>query len=210
MLCILIFLRVLGKTQVSHLTPLDTINAFVIGAMVSGVIYDQQLSVWYFVFAIAVWAALNFAVRAISRYNIISKFMFGTTEYLVKDGVLDLKKMKENNIDAEILKSLLRGKDIFYLSDVDDVILETDGSISATTRKNIHDSFLLIDNGEIIPDALKNANKDETWLLAKINKFGFKEVKDLYCFEFTPKRGYFLEDINGNVMLRVDDDANPN
>jgi uncharacterized membrane protein YcaP (DUF421 family) len=45
LVCILIFLRVMGKTQVSQMTPLDTVNAFVIGAMVSGVVYEPKIGV---------------------------------------------------------------------------------------------------------------------------------------------------------------------
>ena len=38
MLGVIFFLRVSGKTQMAQLTPLDSVNAFVLGALVGGVI----------------------------------------------------------------------------------------------------------------------------------------------------------------------------
>ncbi len=37
MLGVLFFLRISGKTQMAQLTPLDSVNAFVLGALVGGV-----------------------------------------------------------------------------------------------------------------------------------------------------------------------------
>ena len=58
MLGVLFFLRISGKTQMAQLTPLDSVNAFVLGALVGGVVYSD-LSVWYMIFALAVWTMVN-------------------------------------------------------------------------------------------------------------------------------------------------------
>lgn len=47
MLGVLFFLRISGKTQMAQLTPLDSVNAFVLGALVGGVVYNPDLSAWY-------------------------------------------------------------------------------------------------------------------------------------------------------------------
>ena len=51
MLGILVFLRITGKTQMAQLTPLDTVSAFVIGALVGGVLYNPDMSMWHILFA---------------------------------------------------------------------------------------------------------------------------------------------------------------
>ncbi|MFQ8805025.1 MAG: hypothetical protein ACLR8Y_07950 [Alistipes indistinctus] len=43
MLGVLFFLRISGKTQMAQLTPLDSVNAFVLGALVGGVVYNPDL-----------------------------------------------------------------------------------------------------------------------------------------------------------------------
>ena len=57
MLGVIFFLRISGKTQMAQLTPLDSVNSFVLGALVGGVIYNPDTPVWYLVFAFAVWTA---------------------------------------------------------------------------------------------------------------------------------------------------------
>ena len=46
MIGILVFLRVAGKAQMAQITPLDTVSAFVIGALVGGVLYNPDMSMW--------------------------------------------------------------------------------------------------------------------------------------------------------------------
>lgn len=59
MIGILVFLRIAGKAQMAQLTPLDTVSAFVIGALVGGVLYNPDMSVWHILFALAVWTGFQ-------------------------------------------------------------------------------------------------------------------------------------------------------
>ena len=63
MIGILTFLRITGKTQMGQLTPLDTVSAFVIGALVGGVLYNPDMTIWHLIFALAVWTGFNMLVR---------------------------------------------------------------------------------------------------------------------------------------------------
>ena len=67
MIGILAFLRITGKAQVAQLTPLDTVSAFVIGALVGGVLYNPDMSMWHILFALAVWTGFNMLVRFAMR-----------------------------------------------------------------------------------------------------------------------------------------------
>ena len=63
MIGILAFLRITGKAQMAQLTPLDTVSAFVIGALVGGALYNPDMSIWHILFALAVWTGFNMLVR---------------------------------------------------------------------------------------------------------------------------------------------------
>ena len=67
MIGILAFLRITGKAQMAQLTPLDTVSAFVIGALVGGVLYNPDMSMWHILFALAVWTGFNMLVRFAMR-----------------------------------------------------------------------------------------------------------------------------------------------
>ena len=68
MLGVLFFLRISGKTQMAQLTPLDSVNAFVLGALVGGVIYSPDVSAWQLVFSLGVWTCCNMGHRYLLRY----------------------------------------------------------------------------------------------------------------------------------------------
>ena len=67
MIGVLAFLRITGKAQMAQLTPLDTVSAFVIGALVGGVLYNPDMSMWHILFALAVWTGFNMLVRFAMR-----------------------------------------------------------------------------------------------------------------------------------------------
>ena len=65
MLGVLFFLRISGKTQMAQLTPLDSVNAFVLGALVGGVIYSPDVSAWQLVFSLGVWTCFNMVMTCV-------------------------------------------------------------------------------------------------------------------------------------------------
>ena len=73
MLGLILFLRISGKTQMAQLTPLDSVNSFVLGALVGGVIYNPDTPVWYLLFAFAIWTAVNVALRYMMRFRNIDE-----------------------------------------------------------------------------------------------------------------------------------------
>ncbi len=203
LICILIFLRFMGKGQTSQMTPLDTVNAFVIGAMVSGVVYDTNVSVWYFVLAILVWMGLNYVVRVLSRANFFRDMFFGSEEYLIKNGKINLGLLHKNNMDMEALNAILRERDIYSVLQVKDLIFETDGNFSVITQKNRQENFILIDNGAPVEENLTNAGKDEAWLKKQIEKFNLPEGKEIFALIYTPDNGFSIVDKDGRITYKA-------
>lgn len=70
---VIFFLRISGKTQMAQLTPLDSVNAFVLGALIGGVIYNPDLSVWYMIFALGTWTIVNMTIRYLLRFSLIRR-----------------------------------------------------------------------------------------------------------------------------------------
>ncbi len=200
MVGILFFLRLAGKGQMSQITPLDTVNSFIIGALVGGVIYNPDLSIWLMLFAVLVWAIINALVRLLMKVNFFNRLLNGKSEYLIKDGILDLKMLKKNHLNMEQFKAILREHDIFSLLDVDDVRFETDGQLTVYRKKDSSESYLLVSNGEILTETLKEAKRSETWLKKEMHKLGFTKIENLFCVEWTPDRGFYIVDIDGKIQ----------
>lgn len=199
MLGVLFFLRISGKTQMAQVTPLDTVSAFVIGALIGGVIYNPDMDAWHLIFALAVWTAFNMFIRYCLRFKILRKLIKGDSIYIVKDGALNLKAFKRNNLEMEQFRTLLREKDIFSMFEVDDVRFETNGSLTASLKTEISESYLLVNNGSIMYSSLANCNKELDWLVQNLSKQGFDSISDLFCVEWTPHKGFYIVTKNGEI-----------
>ena len=102
MLGVLFFLRISGKTQMAQITPLDSVNAFVLGALVGGVIYSD-LSVWYLVFALGMWTVVNMSIRYLLKFKFMRRLIKGDAVMIVKNGQMNMKEFKRNNLELSLI-----------------------------------------------------------------------------------------------------------
>ena len=199
MLGILVFLRITGKAQMAQLTPLDTVSAFVIGALVGGVLYNPDMSMWHILFALAVWTGFNMLVRFAMRSARLRHFIKGESSFLVRNGAINFKAFKRNSLEMEQFRMLLRQKGIFSMFDVDDVVFETNGAVTVLPTERTADSILFVNNGEIVESSLKGANCSRELVLRNIVRNGFKGPHELFCMEWTPRRGFYFVTFDGDV-----------
>ena len=183
----------------AQLTPLDTVSAFVIGALVGGVLYNPDMSMWHILFALAVWTAFNMLVRFAMRSARLRHFIKGESSFLVRNGAINFKAFKRNSLEMEQFRMLLRQKGIFSMFDVDDVVFETNGAVTVLPTERTADSILFVNNGEIVESSLKKANCSRELVLRNIVRNGFKGPHELFCMEWTPRRGFYFVTFDGDV-----------
>ena len=210
MIGILVFLRIAGKAQMAQITPLDTVSAFVIGALVGGVLYNPDMSMWHILFALTVWTLFNMLIRFAMRSARLRHFIKGESVFLVKDGAINFKNFKRNSLEMEQFRLLLRQKGIFSMFDAEDVIFETNGAVTVLPPNRTAPSFLLVNNGAIIESTLDQCNRSKTWVLSNIVHNGFESPSELFCMEWTPRKGFYFVTYEGEVKrgeegVEVDD-----
>lgn len=201
---ILFFLRLTGKTQMAKLTPLDTVNGVLMGTIIGSIVYNPELSPWYLVIGIIIWTGLNMILRLLLRKNTFRMIINGHDDLLIKDRNLNIKEMKRNSLNIEELRAKLREDNIYSLLDVDKVRFETDGNLTVFKRKEEHhDSHLLVDEGELMKETLKEISLSETWLDNVFSQMGFDGYKDIFCAEWTPTRGFYVVSKKGQVIIKM-------
>lgn len=199
MLGVLFFLRIIGKAQMAQITPLDTVSAFVIGALVGGVVYSPDVNVIYLLFSIGVWTLFNLLIRFSLRIRFFRKLFIGNSVYIVKNGTLNLKVFRRNGLEMEQFRTLLREKGVFSMFDVDDVRFETNGQFTVSIKEKTTESYLLVDNGSIMHESLKSVGKDDKWLISNLKRYGCDDPTALYCVEWTPARGFYIATKEGKI-----------
>lgn len=203
MIGILTFLRITGKAQMAQITPLDTVSAFVIGALVGGVLYNPDMSMWHILFALAVWTAFNMLVRFAMRSARLRHFIKGESVFLVKNGVINFRNFKRNSLEMEQFRLLLRQKGIFSMFEVEDVLFESNGAVTVLLTGKASESFLLVNNGEFVESGLTQSGRSQTWALRVIKKNGFNSPAELFCMEWTPGKGIYFVTYEGHVKRGI-------
>ena len=205
MIGILAFLRITGKAQMAQITPLDTVSAFVIGALVGGVLYNPDMSMLHIIFALIVWTGFNMLVRFAMRSAYMRHLIKGKSDFLVKKGIINFGNFKRNSLEMEQFRMLLRQKGIFSMFDVEDVLFESNGSVTVLSPGETSNSFLFVNNGELIEHSLTQCNRSRAWVLKAIKRNGFDGPADLFCMEWTPHKGFYFVSYAGDVKRGKDE-----
>ena len=203
MIGILAFLRITGKAQMAQITPLDTVSAFVIGALVGGVLYNPDMSMLHIIFALIVWTGFNMLVRFAMRSAYMRHLIKGKSDFLVKKGIINFGNFKRNSLEMEQFRMLLRQKGIFSMFDVEDVLFETNGAVTVLPTGKTADSFLIVNNGEFVESGLAGSEKSKEWALYHIKRNGFNGPSELFCMEWTPNKGIYFVSFEGKVKRGI-------
>ena len=165
---------------------------------------------WHILFALTVWTLFNMLIRFAMRSARLRHFIKGESVFLVKDGAINFKNFKRNSLEMEQFRLLLRQKGIFSMFDAEDVIFETNGAVTVLPPNHTAPSFLLVNNGAIIESTLDQCNRSKTWVLSNIVHNGFESPSELFCMEWTPRKGFYFVTYDGEVKrgeegVEVDD-----
>lgn len=196
--------RILGKKEMSALTPFDFVSAVILGDLVGDTIYDESKSILQLLAALAGWTILSIAFDKLTQYvKAFRKPLEGKPDLLICDGKIDVKELHRNNLDFDQLRTMLRSKDIFAVSEVAFAIYETNGTLSVmrksayetVTRKDLklpdEQAMLprgLIENGELCLKELEAAGLQEDWLHRELEKQGVTDAMAVAYAELTPDR----------------------
>lgn len=204
-----IIVKVLGKTQISQITPFDFISALVLGEFVGSAVFDPKINLLKILFGITVWGLLIYVTEFTTQKSLRMRlFLEGKPSFIIHEGKLDWKELKKNHLDINQLQQLLRSKDVFSLRDVEYAILEPNGSISILKKqeadKPTYKDFNLkiskrrvpltiISDGEVIMEHLEESGMDYKALIKQLNEKDISSVKDVAYAEWESDKDLYLQ-----------------
>lgn len=204
-----IMVKVLGKTQISQITPFDFISALVLGEFVGSAVFDPKINLLKILFGITVWGLLIYLTELTTQKSIrLRLFLEGKPSFIIHEGKLDWNELKKNHLDINQLQQLLRSKDVFSLRDVEYAILEPNGSISILKKqeadKPTYKDFNLkinkrmvpltiISDGEVILEHLQESGMDYKALIKQLNERNISSVKDVAYAEWESDKDLYLQ-----------------
>ncbi|KIQ95343.1 hypothetical protein LH47_00597 [Anoxybacillus thermarum] len=208
-IALFIMAKILGRTQITQITPFDFISALVLGELVGNGLYDSEVGLSKVLFAIGLWGLLIYTTEMITqKKKELRELLEGKPVIVISKGKILYEALKQTKLDLNQLQHLLRARNVFSVREVEYAILETDGTVSVMkkapfeqpTRQDQNISaceatlpVTVIIDGEVIWDNLQENGWDEQWLKKHIRHAGFENYNDILYAEWQDGKGMHVQ-----------------
>lgn len=134
-LSVLVLLRVSGKRSVGQLAPFDLVLLLLISEAVSQALTAGDDSIGSGIVLVVVMLLLDAGIGLLSRWRRAERTIEGKPRFLIRNGRVDYRTMRSEQISRNDLLSSLRQNGCFRPSEVEYAVLETSGRISVKKRE---------------------------------------------------------------------------
>lgn len=178
---VMVFLKLFGmKGQLKQMTSLDLIINFILSAILSGFILNDNLGLAGFFVVMAIYIVLVYIVLMITRKtNWGRRLLIGSPKVIVEDGKLNTKLISKSGISIHDLAAAMRAQDIRSLGEVKMAQIEPGGDLTILRMGDTRYPIIIIDNGVLDKDALASIKKDEKWLKRQMREKKIKDMDDV-------------------------------
>ena len=178
-------LRTTNRCQLAQMTPVDLIGNFVMGGIIGGVIYNQDITTVQFIIVLAIWQLLVLGVNALRIHTESGqKMIVGRPTPVVIKGKYLQDKFELLGLDIADFATLSRIQGVHSLYDIWNAQIEPNGQATIQKKDARKTSNILITNGTIDTGALEMMEKDEGWLKNELHKRGCESYKDIFFAEW--------------------------
>lgn len=195
-LCIMLFMRLMGKRQLGELQPAELVISVLISNIVSLPVEDPNVPLLMGIIPVAMLVGLELIVSVLSlRFRSIRTLMGGNPVVIIHDGVIDQGALKNLRFSIDDLMESLRSQGIFDLSQIQYAIVETNGTVSILPYEKDSPAtptqlkltlaprevpVVVISDGMVLEDGLRGASMSR------------KQLKKILEKEQVPLRDVFL------------------
>lgn len=132
---VIIAVRLMGKRQVGELKPHELVITILLSAIAVIPLEENSMPLANCLLPIMLFISLEilvavFSMKSLKFRNIIQ----GRPIFIIRRGKLDQKKLREMRFTVDDIVDALRQKDIFDLDEVEDAVIETNGSVSVLPK----------------------------------------------------------------------------
>lgn len=206
-LCIMLFMRLMGKRQLGELQPAELVISVLISNIVSLPVEDPNVPLLMGIIPVAMLVGLELIVSVLSlRFRSIRTLMGGNPVVIIHNGVIDQGALKTLRFSIDDLMESLRSQGIFDLSQIQYAIVETNGTVSILPYEKDSPAtptqlkltlaprevpVVVISDGIVLEDGLRGASMSRK----QLNRILEKEqvsVRDVFLFSADKSHRYTL------------------
>ncbi len=190
---VILAVRVMGRRQVGELSTHEFVITILISAVATIPLEDNELPLSNSLIPILVFISFEIIESAISMKS--GKFrdiMQGRPIFVIKDGKLQEKEMKKLRLTLDDILDSARQKDIFDITEIENAVVETNGTISVVKKSDGKAVPIpIVEDREIITQYFGDEEIRKSEIEALIKSSGYR-LKDIMLM---------TEDKNGNIKI---------
>lgn len=133
---LVLFLRISGKRTLAKLNAFDLVVTVALGSSLSAIMLQQSIALADGAAALAVLIVAQFVVTYLSvRSSRFAKLVRSEPSLLAHSGTFCLKTMRRERVTEEEVLSAVRDHGGSAISEVENLILESDGTLSVALKQ---------------------------------------------------------------------------
>ena len=186
-------INLMGKGNLAPTSAMDQVQNYVLGGIIGGVIYSDNIGVFQFSLVLVLWTLLIFTLRFIKNHNqFVKSLIDGKPVWVILNGKVQTAECMRNGIAAHDLMFKLRAAGIYEIKTVKRAVFEQNGQLSIIQYGDENLRYPLIIDGQLDEDILDVVERDEEWVKAELAK------KNL-----TVNQVYIGEYLNGQLVTHL-------
>lgn len=131
----IIAVRIMGKRQVGELKPHELVITILLSAVAVIPLEENSMPLANCLVPILLFISMEIITSVVSMKSLwFRNLLQGKPIFVVRKGKLDQNKLKQMRFTIDDIVDALRQKDIFDLSEVEDAVIETNGSLSVLPK----------------------------------------------------------------------------
>lgn len=182
----LVFLKFFNTSrQLRQMTPLDVVLNFLLSAILSNFILDENITPLDFTVIMAIYAALLYVMNKITfKTNLGRRIFIGTPRVIIKNGKINTDMMTRMKIGARDLATAMRKQKIKSIKDVQTAQIEPGGDLTIVKKGDAQYAIIIIDNGIVDPEALNKINRTERWLAEQLRAKNISDPAQVFIAQW--------------------------
>lgn len=180
-----IIINLSGKGNLAPSSASDQVQNYVLGGIIGGVIYNNEIQILDYIGILCIWCALVLTLKWVKQHNVRAKQLIdGKALIIIDNGKINIENCKKVGLSAHDVSFKLRTQNIYSTEKVKRAVVEQDGELIITQEGEENPKFPLITDGQLQTDILQVIGKDETWLLKEMKKQGLQAYSDVFLGEY--------------------------
>lgn len=210
-----IFVKIIGKKQVSQMNLFDYIIGITMGSVVADISLDIEKSFLSGIVSLTIYCLAGLISAILTNKSItMRRVINGVPTVLVENGKIIEDGLKKVRIDVNDLLSEARVNGYFNLEDIDYAVMETNGKVSFLLKgdkspltkgdyklkvKNEGLTANVIIDEVLLEKNLKNIGKSEKWLKHELKVKGYDSYKGILLATVDNNEKLIIYDKNNKV-----------